>query len=205
MRIDLIEHLRGQTSQTKYKIMEYKEIIKKLQPEFDKAMQYLERELAKIHTGRASASIVEDLVVDCFEQKFPLKQLAMISIPEPRQIVIQPWDKSYFEPIQKAIEASQLGLSAAAEGAVLRVVMPDLTSEYRSGLVKVIAKLQEDSRQAMRRSRDDAWSQIQRLEREGEIREDDKFRAKDDLQKLVDDYGKKIDEAGERKKKEVSE
>jgi len=185
--------------------MEYKDIIKKVTPEFDKAMAYLDRELAKIHTGRASASIIEDMVVDCFDQKFPLKQLAMISVPEPRQIVVQPWDKSYFEPIQKAIAASQLGLSPAAEGAVIRITMPDLTSEYRQSLAKVISKVQEETRQTIRRARDDAWSQVQRLEREGEIREDDKFKAKDDLQKMVDNYGKKIEEAGDRKKKEVSE
>lgn len=168
-------------------------------------MQYLDRELAKIHTGRASAAIVEDLVVDCFDQKFPLKQLAMISVPEARQIVVQPWDKSYFEPIQKAIAASQLGLQAVPEGAILRIAMPDLTGEYRQNLVKVIAKTQEDARQTMRRARDEAWSQIQKLEREGEVREDDKFRAKDELQKMIDNYGKKIDEAGERKKKEIAE
>ena len=185
--------------------MEYKEIIKKVQPEFDKAMQYFDREIAKIHTGRASASLVEDLVVECFDQKFSLKQLAMISVPEPRQIAVQPWDKSYFEPIQKALESSQLGLSAAAEGAIIRIAMPELTGEYRQNLIRLISKIQEDTRQAMRRVRDDAWSQVQKLEREGEIREDDKFRAKDELQKLIDDYAKKIDEAGERKKKEISE
>lgn len=185
--------------------MEYKEIVKKLEPEFDKALQYLDRELAKLHTGRASASIVEDLVVDCFEQKFPLKQLAMISIPEARQIVVQPWDQSYFEPIQKAIENSQLGLSPAVDGAVIRVMIPDLTGEYRQNLIKLIAKTQEDARQTMRRARDNAWSQIQRLEREGEIREDDKFRAKDELQKMIDNYSKKIEEAGERKKKEIQQ
>ena len=185
--------------------MDYKDVFKKFQPEFDKAMAYLDRELAKIHTGRASASIIEDMVIECFDQKFPLKQLAMISIPEPRQIVVQPWDKSYFEPIQKAIAASQLGLSPAAEGAVIRITMPDLTSEYRQTLVKVISKVEEDTRQAMRRARDEAWSQIQKLEREGEVREDDKFKAKDELQKLVDSYGKKIEEIGDRKKKEISE
>ncbi|MFA6375983.1 MAG: ribosome recycling factor [Candidatus Paceibacterota bacterium] len=185
--------------------MDYKDVIKKNQPEFDKALAYLDRELAKIHTGRASASIIEDMVIECFGEKFPLKQLAMISVPEARQIVVQPWDKSYFEPIQKALAASQLGLSPAAEGAVIRITMPDLTSEYRQSLVKVIAKIQEDTRQAIRRVRDEAWSQVQRLEREGEVREDDKFRAKDELQKVIDNYGKKIDESGDRKKKEISE
>lgn len=185
--------------------MEYKEIIKKMEPEFDKAMAFLERELAKIHTGRASSSIVEDLKVNCFDQVFPLKQLAMISVPEARQIVVQPWDKSYFEPIQKAISESQLGLAPVAEGAVIRITMPDLTGDYRATLERVIAKTQEETRQAMRRARDAAWSEIQRKEREGEIREDDKFKAKDGLQDLVDGYNKKIEEAGERKKKEISE
>jgi len=185
--------------------MEYKEIIKKITPEFDKILQFFDRELAKIHTGRASSAIVEDLKVNCFDQIFPLKTLAMISVPEPRQIVIQPWDKSYFEPIQNALSQSQLGLSPVAEGAVIRIAMPDLTSEYRQSLARVIAKNEEDARQAMRRARDDAWSEVQRKEREGEIREDDKFRAKDELQKLIEDYNKKIGEAGERKKKEISE
>jgi len=145
------------------------------------------------------------MVVDCFGQKFPLKQLAMISVPEPRQIIIQPWDKSYFEAIQKAIAASQLGLQPVPEGAVIRVNMPDLTSEYRQSLIKVISRAQEETRQTIRRVRDDIWSQIQKLERDGEIREDDKFRAKDELQKIITDYNKKIEEIGDRKKKEISE
>lgn len=185
--------------------MDYKELIKKITPEFDKTVQFLDRELAKIHTGRASSAIVEDLKVDCFGQICPLKQLAMISVPEPRQIVIQPWDKSYFEPIQKAIGDSQMGLVPVAEGAVIRINMPDLTSEYRQNLTHLISKIQEDARQGMRRARDEAWSDIQRKEREGEIREDDKFRAKDELQKMVDNYNKKIDETGDRKKKEISQ
>lgn len=171
----------------------------------DKAIIYFEREMAKIHTGRASSSIVEDLKVNCFDQVFPLKQLAMISVPEPRQIVIQPWDKSYFEPIEKAISQSQLGLAPIVDQNVIRIAMPDLTSDYRQNLVKVISKIQEDARQMIRRLRDQAWSEVQKKEREGEIREDDKFKAKDDLQELIDDYGKKIEESGDRKKKEIAE
>ena len=185
--------------------MDYKDVIKRTQPEFDKAVVYLEKELSRVHTGRASTAIVEDMVIDCFDQKFPLKQLAMISVPEARQIVVQPWDKSYFEPIQKAIAASQLGLQPVPEGAVIRINMPDLTSEYRQSLVKLISKTQEDTRQTIRRARDDAWSQIQKLERDGEVREDDKFKAKEELQKMIDKYGEKIEEIGDRKKKEVSE
>ncbi len=184
--------------------MEYKEIIKKSRPEMDKAITYFDRELAKIHTGRASASIVEDLVVDCFGQKMPLKQLAMISVPEPRLIVIQPWDKSYFEGIQHAISQSQLGLAPVVDQNVIRISMPDLTSEYRQNLVKVISRAQEEARQTIRRLRDQIWSEVQKKEREGEVREDDKFKAKDELQEVVDEYGKKIEESGERKKKEIS-
>jgi len=141
------------------------------------------------------------MVVDCFGQKFPLKQLAMISVPEPRQIIIQPWDKSYFEAIQKAIAASQLGLQPVPEGAVIRVNMPDLTSEYRQSLIKVISRAQEETRQTIRRVRDDIWSQIQKLERDGEIREDDKFRAKDELQKLSPITIKKLKKSAIARKK----
>lgn len=183
--------------------MEHKAIINKIKPEMDKAVAFFEKELAKIHTGRASTSIVEDLSVDCYGQKCPLKQLAMISVPEPRQIVIQPWDKTYFEPIEKAISQSQLGLAPIVDQNVIRISMPDLTGDYRQSLVKVIAKNQEDARQTIRRLRDQAWSEIQRKEREGEIREDDKYRAKDDLQEMVDECNKKIEDAVERKKKEI--
>lgn len=185
--------------------MDYKTTIKKAEPEFDKAIQFLDRELAKLHTGRASSAIVEDLKVDCFGQICPLKQLAMISIPEPRQIIIQPWDKSYFEPIQTAIAQSQIGLLPVAEGNVIRVAIPELTSEYRENMIRLIARAQEEARQAIRRSRDNIWSEIQKLEREGEIREDDKFRAKDELQKMVERCNQKIEEIGERKKKEISQ
>ena len=185
--------------------MEYKEIINRIKPEMDKAMAYLDKELAKIRTGRASVSIVEDLAVECFGQRFPLKQLAMISVPESRQIVVQPWDASYFEPIQKAISESALGLSPVADKNVIRINMPDLTGDYRVSLARVIAKTQEDARQTIRKLRDQAWSEVQKKEREGEIREDDKFKAKDDLQEMIDNYSKKIEESGERKKKEIAE
>jgi len=95
--------------------MEYKEIIEKIKPEVEKVISFLGRELMKIRTGRASPSIVEDIVVECFDQKFPLKQLAAISSPNPKQIVIQPWDKSYIEPIEKALSRSSLGASPIVE------------------------------------------------------------------------------------------
>jgi ribosome recycling factor len=185
--------------------MGYKEIINKIKPEMDRAVSFLERELAKIRTGRASVSLVEDLIVECFGQKFPLKQLAAISSPEPKQIAIQPWDKSYVEPIEKAISGSSLGVSAIVDKDVIRVNLPPLSDEYRKTLSRVLSEKQEETRKTIRHWRGEAWEEIQEKTKEGEIREDDKFRAKDELQKIIDDYGKKIDEMGERKKKEISQ
>ncbi|OGZ18082.1 MAG: ribosome recycling factor [Candidatus Nealsonbacteria bacterium RBG_13_37_56] len=185
--------------------MGYKEIINKIKPEMDKAVVFLERELAKIRTGRASVSLFEDLIVECFGQKFPLKQLAAISSPEPKQIVIQPWDKSYVESIEKAISGSSLGVSGIVDKDVIRVNLPPLSDEYRKTLSRVLSEKQEETKKTIRHWRGEAWEEIQEKTKEGEIREDDKFRAKDELQKLIDDYNKKIDEMGERKKKEILE
>jgi len=183
--------------------MEYKEIIEKVEPEMEKVISFLERELAKIRTGRASASLVEDIVVECFNQKFPLKQLAAISSPGPKQIVIQPWDKSYIEPIEKAISRSSLGIAPIVDKDLIRISLPPLSDEYRGTLLRILSEKQEEARKTIRHWRGEAWEEVQEKTKDGEIREDDKFRAKDKLQELVDEYNKKIDEMGERKKKEI--
>jgi ribosome recycling factor len=182
---------------------EYNKIIDKIKPELDKVVYFLERELSKIRTGRASASLVEDIVVDCFGQKMPLKQLAAISNPEPKAIIIQPWDKSYIEPIEKAISKSSLGAAPIVDKDIIRIVLPPMSEEYRKTLQRVISEKQEEARKTVRHWRGNVWEEIQEKTKTGEIREDDKFRAKDSLQKLVDEYGKKIDEHGDRKKKEI--
>ncbi len=186
--------------------MDYKEIIENIKPELDKVMSFFENELAKIRTNRASPSLVENIVCECFGEKFPLKQLAAISAPEPRQIVIQPWDKSYFEGIQKALSTQLgMGLSPTVDRDVIRVNLPPLSEEYRKGLMRVISEKQEEARKTMRRWREECWRQIQEGSKEGEIREDDKFKAKEELQKMIDDYHKKIEELGEKKKNELAE
>jgi ribosome recycling factor len=114
--------------------MSYKEFIDKSKPEFDKTLKFLEGELAKIRTGRASPALVEDITVDAFGQKFPLKQLGAISTPSNSQIVIQPWDASYMEPIEKAISNSGLGMSSAVDKNLIRLSLPSLTEEYRQQL-----------------------------------------------------------------------
>lgn len=183
----------------------YQEIIKKIKPEMDKSVSFLEKEVAKIRTGRASPSLVEDIVVDCFGQKFPLKQLAAISSPEPKQVVIQPWDKSYVSGIENALRESSLGVSPIVDKDVIRITLPPLTEEYRKNLIKILSEKKEDVYQTIRHFRERAWQEIQAGFKDGSIREDDKFRAKDDLQKAVDEYNEKIDAICQKKEKEIME
>lgn len=186
-------------------IVNYKDIIKKIKPELDKVISFLERELAKIRTSRATPSLVEDVVCECFGQRFPLKQLAAISVPEPKQILIQPWDKSYVEGIVKALEKTGIGANPIVDKEVIRINLPPLSEEYRKDLIRLISQKQEEARKTIRRWREEAWDEIQEKFREGKIREDDKFRAKDELQDLIDEYNEKVEEMGERKKKETME
>ncbi len=183
----------------------YQEIIDKIKPELDKVIVFLERELSKIRTSRATPSLVEDVVVECFGQKFPLKQLSAISTPEPKQILIQPWDKSYIEGIVSALEKTGIGANPIVDKDVIRINLPPLTEEYRRNLLRIISEKQEEARKTIRHWREEAWAEIQEKTKNGEIREDDKFRAKDKLQDLIDEYNKKIEELGEKKEKEVSE
>jgi len=181
----------------------YKEIIDKIRPELDKAISFLERELAKIRTGRATPSLVEDIVCECFGQKFPLKQLAAISIPEPKQILIQPWDKSYIEGIVRALEKTGIGANPIVDKEVIRINLPSLSEEYRKELLRLLSQKQEEARKTIRRWREEAWDKIQEGYREGKIREDDKYQGKDELQDLVNEYNEKIENLGEKKKKEI--
>ncbi len=185
--------------------MSYQEIIDKIKPELDKVIGFLERELSKIRTGRATPSLVEDIVVECFGQKFPLKNLAAISIPEPKQILIQPWDKSYIDGIISALGKTGIGLGAVVDKEAVRINLPPLSQEYRKDLQRLISEKEEQAHQTVRRWREEAWDEIQEGYREGKIREDDKFRAKDELQDLVDEYNEKIEEFAEKKKKEIFE
>jgi ribosome recycling factor len=183
----------------------HQEIIGKIRPELDKVIGFLEGEMAKIRTSRASPSLVEDVSVDCFGQKFPLKQLAAISTPEPKQILIQPWDKSYIEGIVAALSRTGVGTSPIVDKDSIRITLPPLTEEYRKNLLKLLAEKQEQARQSLRRWREQAWRSIQDAFKEGKVREDDKFKAKDELQDLMDEYSKKVDELGEKKKREITE
>ncbi len=181
----------------------YKEFIDRVKPEFDKTFKFLEGEVSKIRTSRASPALVEDIEVTAFGSKFALKQLGAISTPQTNQIVIQPWDSSYIEPIGKAIAQSGLGMSAAVDKNLIRLNLPTLTEEYRVGLTKALNEKAEQARQTIRRWREDAWNKIQDAQKAKQISEDDKFRGKDELQKIIDEYNEKIKNLIERKKSEI--
>jgi len=183
----------------------YKEIINKIKPELEKTIEFLNRELQKIRTGRASPSLIEDVEVECFGQTFPLKQLAAISVPGPRDIVIQPWDVSYVEGIVKALEKTGVGSNPVVDKNLIRINLPSLTEEFRKELARLISQKQEEARRSIRHWREEAWKEIQERFKEGKIREDDKFKGKDELQEMIDDYNEKIEEMGEKKKKEIME
>lgn len=181
----------------------YKEIINKIKPHLDKILDYFKNELANFQVGRVSPSLVEDLEIECYGNRMPLKQLAAIHIPEPRQITIAPWDKSIIKNIEDVIRRSKLGLNPIVDNDIIRLKVPSLNEERRRELVKMLREKIEECRIGVRRHREEAWREIQDLEQEGKIREDDKFRAKDDLQEVIDEYNKKIEEIGENKEKEI--
>lgn len=180
-----------------------KERIDSKKESFEAAISRLLEECAKIRTGRANPGIVENLMVDYYGTKTPLKQIANISIPEARQIMIQPWDKGALASIETAIRESDLGLNPGNDGLGIRLVLPQLNEDTRKDLVKVLNNRAEESRISIRNVREEIWKEIVDLEKAGEISEDDKFAGKETLQKVVDDYNKTIEDIRKKKEGEI--
>lgn len=183
--------------------MNYKDIINKIKPELDQIIVYFKDEIAVLRTGRATPALVEKIKVDCYGSKMEMNQIASIHAPEPRVLIISPWDKTILGDIEKAIRKSELNLSPVVDGEAVRIVIPPLSGEEREKLIKILNEKMEEARVAIRRHREEAWREIQEVEKGGEIREDDKFRGKDELQKLVDGYNEKISETGRKKEDEL--
>jgi ribosome recycling factor len=170
-----------------------------------KTREVLERELSTIRTGRATPALVEDLIIDYYGTPTPLKQIASISAPEPRLLTIQPWDRAAILPIERAISKSDLGLSPAADGALLRLPIPALTQERRRDMAKLVRKRVEDDRVALRNVRRDAVEHLRKLEKDKELSKDEEHRSQDQLQKLTDRYVAELDRLGVAKEAEVME
>ncbi len=170
-----------------------------------KSIASLENEFKRIRTGRASVSILDGIRVEYYGTPTPLNQMASLSVPESRLISIQPWDVSVIKEIEKAILKSDLGLTPSSDGKIIRIAIPPLTEERRKELVKVINKMSEDHKVAVRNLRRDANDMIKELKKEGEISEDEAFKAQDQVQKITDEHIKLIDEVDNKKEKEILE
>jgi ribosome recycling factor len=182
-----------------------KQVISNSKERMTKAIQAYSRELASIRAGRASASLLDRITVDYYGAPTPVNQLAGISVPEARLLVIQPYDKSILGEIEKAIIKSDLGLNPTNDGSLLRIAIPALTEERRKELVKVVKKESEDAKVAIRNIRRDANDDLKKLEKNGEITEDDLRGYSDDIQKMTDEHISKVDSITKDKEKEILE
>lgn len=179
------------------------DLISKKEPEFARAIEYMKNELSSLRTGRASAALVENLVVEFYGNPTPLMHMAQISIPEPRSIAIQPYDKNALKDVEKAVQASNLGINPVNDGTYIRLTIPQMTEERRKELVKVVGQMSEKARVSVRNIREEIWKEIQKMEKDGNISEDDKIAAKQELQEAIDKYNDEIKKISDAKEKEV--
>lgn len=179
---------------------DFKAFDKRIKEITDKAT----RELAGIRTGRASPAILDGIQVESYGTRVPILQVANISTEDARTLRIAPWDMANAKEIEKAITLANLGLSVSMDEKGVRVFFPELTGERRAALLKLGKEKMEECRASLRQARDEVWSTIQKLEKDGKMPEDDKFRAKDEMQKRVDAANKSFDEALTRKEKEIN-
>jgi len=183
--------------------MDYHQILKNCEDEMGKTVSHFREEIRKIHTGRATPGLVEDIQMDYYGSKTPIKQVASINIPEPRMIVIAPWNKDDLANIQKAVAESDLKVNPQNDGEAVRVILPALTEERRLEMTKIIGREKEESRVAVRKVREEVWDQAQNLFNQGGLPEDDKFRLKDKLQEIVDKINRELDDLAKAKEEEI--
>lgn len=161
------------------------------------------KEYSQLNIGRASPQVLDGISVDSYGSFVPLKNVASVSIEDPKTLRIVPWDKSQIKSIEKAIVGANLGLSVATDDAGIRVIFPQLTTETRQTLVKVLKEKLEEQRITVRKERERIWDEVQKLEKEGKMTEDEKFKTKEELQKIIDEINKILETTFEKKEKEV--
>ena len=181
------------------------DIYQDTQDSMSKSIEALERELNRVRTGRASLSILDGIKVDYYGTLTPLNQMATLAVPESRLITIQPWDVSVIKDIEKAILKSDLGLTPANDGKILRISIPPLTEERRKELVKLVHKICEEHKVSVRNVRRDSNELLKSLKKDGDISEDEAFKAQDEIQKITDEHVKLIDDCYTNKEKEILE
>ncbi|TMK71092.1 MAG: ribosome recycling factor [Actinobacteria bacterium] len=181
------------------------ELVRDAVRRMDSSIEHTRTEFNTVRTGRASAALLDRITIEYYGQETPLKQLATINVPEPRMLTIQPFDPSSIKSIEKAIQESDLGLTPSNDGKLIRLPMPQPNEERRKELVKVVRKLGEEGKVAIRNVRRDAMHHLQELSKKGEVGDDDERRAEERVQKLTDDHTKSIDELLKHKEAEIME
>lgn len=178
-------------------------ILNRLRPKMEEVVAKLKEDLMTIRTGKASASLVDNIVVSYYGSSTPLKQMAQISTPESTLIVVQPWDTSSLGDIETALRNANLGFGVTSDGRVVRISLPPLTQERRAEFVKLTHQKAEAARIVMRNLREEAWKEIQADEKAGTLTEDDKYQGEKDLNKEISEYNKKVQDLVEAKEKEL--
>jgi ribosome recycling factor len=176
---------------------------KEIRTKMEQSFESLIRNFAKIRTGRANASVLDNITVDYYGQATPIKQLCNISIPEPRLIIIQPWDKTILGDVEKAIQASNVGVTPNNDGNVIRLPFQPLTEETRKEIVKSLRRMSEDAKIAIRHIRKEGNDKSKKMEKDGDITEDDLKKITKQIQEYTDDWIKKISDATKTKEKEI--
>jgi ribosome recycling factor len=182
-----------------------KELLSETRGRMEKAIESLEAKLRAIRTGRASPGLVEQVMVDYYGTATPLKQLAVISAPEPQLLTVRPYDPGSIDDIERAILKSEVGLTPSNDGRIVRLPIPRLTEERRQEMAKMVRQRVEEGKVALRNVRREVLDDMREFEKEKLVSEDDFYRGKEELQELTDDYTKKMDEISDRKQHEILE
>jgi ribosome recycling factor len=179
------------------------ELMEELRRRMDGALDALRREFGGLRTGRASVHLLDPVMVKAYGSDMPLNQVGTVNVPEPRMLTVQVWDRGLVSAVEKAIRDANLGVNPQADGQLVRVPIPELSSERRQELTKLAHKYAEQGRVAVRNVRRDGMETLKKLEKDGKISEDDHRRRSEEVQKLTDDHIKKVDEAMAQKEKEI--
>jgi ribosome recycling factor len=179
------------------------EVLQETRRKMDKVLEAMARDLARVRTGRASVAILEGIKVECYGTTMPLPQVASLAAPESRLLTVQPWDSSVLGDIEKAILKSDLGLNPVNDGKIIRLPIPALTTERRKELVKMVKKMEEEAKVALRNVRREANEDFKEMKKEKLLAEDDAHRGQEEVQKITDEYTKKAEAQAADKEKEI--
>jgi ribosome recycling factor len=179
------------------------EVLTETRHKMDKVLDSLARDLSRVRTGRASVALLEGIKVDCYGTSMPLPQVASLAAPEPRLLTVQPWDSTVLSDIEKAILKSDLGLTPMNDGKIIRLPIPALTTERRKDLVKMVKKMEEEGKVALRNVRREANEDFKEMKKEKLLSEDESHRGQEEVQKVTDDYIKKLEAQAAEKEKEI--